>query len=93
MEFEQRLQTKLKMPSDARHALLKFFRRESILVERRNLSDMQCRDPHDIPILEAAVGGNSDYLVTGDKDLLVLKKIARIPICSPRQLYQTMMTE
>ena len=30
------------------------------------------RDPKDEPILAAALGGNADFLVTGDKDLLVL---------------------
>ena len=29
------------------------------------------RDPKDEPILAAALGGNADFLVTGDKDLLV----------------------
>ena len=30
------------------------------------------RDIDDVPILAAALGGNADYLVTGDDDLLVL---------------------
>lgn len=31
-----------------------------------------CRDPFDVPFLQLAVSGKADYLVTGDKDLLVL---------------------
>ena len=31
------------------------------------------RDPKDEPILAAAMGGNADYLVTGDGDLLALQ--------------------
>lgn len=36
------------------------------------------RDPKDVPILAAAIGGNADYLVTGDKDLLVLRDDPRL---------------
>ena len=31
-----------------------------------------CRDPADDKILELAVNGNADYIVTGDDDLLVM---------------------
>lgn len=31
-----------------------------------------CRDPKDNMILEAAVYGNAQYIITGDKDLLIL---------------------
>ena len=31
------------------------------------------RDPKDDFLLSAALGGNADYLITGDEDLLILK--------------------
>jgi uncharacterized protein len=34
--------------------------------------------------LSLAVASKADYIVTGDKDLLVLKKFEGIPILSPR---------
>jgi len=34
----------------------------------------ECRDPKDNFLLSLAVDGKADYLLTGDKDLLVLKK-------------------
>ncbi|MBA2518228.1 MAG: putative toxin-antitoxin system toxin component, PIN family [Chloroflexia bacterium] len=36
------------------------------------------RDPKDVPILAAAIGGNADYVVTGDKELLVLRDDPRL---------------
>lgn len=36
------------------------------------------RDPNDVPILAAALGGNADYLVTGDNDLLIHKDDPRL---------------
>ncbi|MBI3013261.1 MAG: putative toxin-antitoxin system toxin component, PIN family [Elusimicrobia bacterium] len=44
-----------------------------------------CRDPKDDIYLEAAVGGKAKLLISGDKDLLVLKEIYGIPILKPRE--------
>lgn len=41
-----------------------------------------CRDPADDHFLACAVAGKADALVTGDQDLLVLKKTGRSPIVS-----------
>jgi putative PIN family toxin of toxin-antitoxin system len=40
----------------------------------------KCRDPKDNFLLSLAVDGKADYLLTGDKDLLVLKKIGETEI-------------
>ncbi len=42
-----------------------------------------CRDPDDDKLLEMAVVGRADCLVTGDQDLLVLDPFQRIPILTP----------
>jgi predicted nucleic acid-binding protein len=34
-----------------------------------------CRDSKDNFLLSLAVDGNADYLITGDKDLLILEKV------------------
>ena len=43
-----------------------------------------CRDAGDQKYLEAAAGGRVRALVSGDKDLAVLKVIEGIPILTPR---------
>jgi putative PIN family toxin of toxin-antitoxin system len=43
-----------------------------------------CRDPDDVKILGLAIASNADYIITGDKDLLVLKNFQGIPILNPR---------
>lgn len=46
-----------------------------------------CRDPCDVPFLQLAVAGNADYLVTGDRDLLVLAgQFARAIVTADRFL-------
>jgi len=39
-----------------------------------------CRDEKDNFLLNLSIDGNADYLVTGDNDLLVLKKIEKTTI-------------
>ena len=43
-----------------------------------------CRDPKDNMILELAVSGNADIIVTGDSDLLVLNPFKEIFILNPQ---------
>lgn len=45
--------------------------------------DNAIRDPKDRMILACAVGGNADFIVSGDKDLLVLKTYQGIQIVTP----------
>ena len=44
-----------------------------------------CRDPDDDNILAAAESGKCDCIITGDKDLLVLKAYKGIDILNPRE--------
>jgi uncharacterized protein len=43
-----------------------------------------CRDPDDDNVLACAVGTGADYLVSGDKDLLVLDNCKGVKIIAPR---------
>lgn len=43
-----------------------------------------CRDPKDDKLLEVAVNGQADLIVTGDKDLLALHPFRGIEILAPR---------
>ncbi len=44
-----------------------------------------CRDPFDVPFLQLAVAGKADYLVSGDRDLLVLAGEFSCPIVTADQ--------
>ena len=44
-----------------------------------------CRDPKDDKLLELAISGKADFLVTGDKDLLVLNPFRGVEILTPRE--------
>jgi putative PIN family toxin of toxin-antitoxin system len=44
----------------------------------------ELRDPEDLLVLRCAVGANAMAIITGDNDLLTMKRFAGIPIMTPR---------
>lgn len=50
-----------------------------------------CRDPKDNIVLETAIA-RANFIVTGDKDLLILKSCLGIPIINPRE-FATVLSE
>ncbi len=44
-----------------------------------------CRDPDDDKLLETALMGEADCIVTGDQDLQVMSPFLHIPILSPTE--------
>jgi len=51
-----------------------------------------CRDPNDDMIIACALDADADYIVTGDEDLLILKRYRNILIINPRH-FETLFTE
>ena len=41
-----------------------------------------CRDPDDDQVIACAVVGQADVIVSGDRDLLALEQVGRIPVLS-----------
>ena len=64
-------------------------RGESVMPQRRITA---CRDPKDNVVLEVAVAGEADYIVTGDNDLLVLHPFEDIPIVGPAEFLKALET-
>ncbi len=58
-----------------------------------SLSSPVCRDPDDDHILATAVAGNCECIISGDKDLLVLKQFGDIKIFSPSEFSAQEKTE
>ena len=47
-----------------------------------------CRDPKDNMLLELAVAGEANFLITGDTDLLVLHPFREVQIMTPREFFE-----
>ena len=50
-----------------------------------------CRDSNDVMFLELALAGDADYLITGDKDLLVLPQIFQFKTMSPTEFINNLI--
>jgi putative PIN family toxin of toxin-antitoxin system len=48
-----------------------------------------CRDRKDNNVLEVAVNGRADLIITGDHDLLALRVFQEIPIITPSEYLRT----
>ena len=74
-----------KLPKDAKVArFLVELRRFCALVEPATLKAPASRDATDDVVIGTAVAAGASRLVTGDKDLLVLKRYGRVRIVSAR---------
>lgn len=68
-------------------------RKDAEQVSPAHLAKRVCRDPDDDWILATAVAGSADLIVTGDKDLLVLRRFQGIPIVTPRGFLELLEQE
>jgi uncharacterized protein len=65
--------------------LLLRFRAFVEITEITQQANIVIRDLDDIPVLDCALSGQADYIVTGDKDLLVLERFHNSSIVTVRE--------
>ncbi|HEY5297867.1 MAG TPA: putative toxin-antitoxin system toxin component, PIN family [Verrucomicrobiae bacterium] len=88
-ELADKLREKFQLNPD-KLPLLKIYADEATIVKPKPLSEPVCRDPDDDEVLATALTANAEIILTGDKDLLVLKQFQGIKILSPRQFVEWM---
>jgi uncharacterized protein len=86
-EVQRTLHKKLKMPQNSVQIIIDYLKEFCILSTYNKLSENICRDKNDNDIIALAFDNNVDYLITGDQDLLVLKKYKKVKIISPRDFW------
>lgn len=87
-EFEEKLSGKLGYTRQETREALSLLHGKMEIVDPASLGESICRDPDDDAVLAAALGGRCNCIVTGDKDLLVLEKIQKIPILTPADFWR-----
>ena len=70
------------LESDSK-ALIRALEKKAIIINPAIKIEV-CRDPHDNKVLECAVAGEADCIVTGDEDLQILNPFRSVEIISPR---------
>jgi putative PIN family toxin of toxin-antitoxin system len=86
-ECEKGFLKKIKLPKDVIQSNIDFIRKNSTVLQPVFVNPDICRDPDDLHVLGVALAGNVRFIVTGDEDLLIVKKIKNIKIYSPRQFW------
>jgi len=87
-ELAVHLQKKLKMPHEKVRLIVDYLRESSLVSEETSVTKTACRDKKDIHILGLAEKMRPDFIVTGDMDLLVLKKYRTTLIVTPREFWE-----
>lgn len=87
-EIEEKLRAKFGFSRRHTHLMTLFVARQMELVEVTSVVTV-CTDLDDDRILAAALDADCSLLVTGDADLLALKKFQGIDIVTPRQFSES----
>jgi putative PIN family toxin of toxin-antitoxin system len=84
-EFERVLVRKLAVPKgEARDAVRLVSEAADVILHPPELDTPTCRDSNDDNVLACSLAAETDYLVTGDADLLDLRSFRNTLIISPR---------
>ena len=87
-ELERTLRAKFKAPPDLISDILWLLRQDTLLAASEPLYTLDLKDRGDVAIASAAIHGGAALLITGDKELLGLRKVGTLEILSPRQFWE-----
>lgn len=92
IEVYRILHEKFKMPTKKVDEVIDYLKNFCETQKYEKLKGNICRDKDDDEILALAQSASADYIITGDKDLLVLETFNSIPIVSPWEFWQIVKT-
>lgn len=87
-ELRRVLVEKMGVPPTTVDAAERFLRDRGTVVNRGVSIGIELCDPDDVPVLEEAVGGEVDALVTGDRDLLEVAGRVPMEVTTPRGFWE-----
>jgi putative PIN family toxin of toxin-antitoxin system len=88
-EVKINLAKKLKLSDRLIKEIIDFLSENATLIDVEEIPKDICKDPEDARLLALAQKSGASYLITGDKDILLIKKFASSKILSPRQFWET----
>jgi putative PIN family toxin of toxin-antitoxin system len=91
-ELVRGLDKKFGVKPDLIREVVDLLHRDTVFAEPTEGVDIKLKDKDDLVILSAALSGSADLLITGDKELLSLKRVGRLAIVSPRGFWSKLRT-
>ena len=87
-EITKGLDKKIKIPLSVISNIVLYLKQNTRVIKPQKIENPQCRDPNDDHVLELCIAAKTQYLVTGDKDLLAMKSYQGIAILTPREFWE-----
>ncbi len=87
MEVKEKLIDKIRLPENTVHEIVDYLRAQAETVVPEKLNGSVCRDKDDEKVIGTALSGYAGFIITGDEDLLLLKKYKGIRIATPREFW------
>jgi putative PIN family toxin of toxin-antitoxin system len=91
-DVEDKLRRKIKVAPAVIEEFVKVLRHNADILEPVDVESAVCRDPDDLVVLGLVVPGQAQVIVTGDKDLLVIKAYRGARIMTPRGFWESQKT-
>jgi len=92
-EVKKVLQQKFKAPPSLASEFLNLLKQDTIKAKPSRLPRVAIKDKSDLIILAAALSGNDELLVTGDRELLDLGNVEGLDIVSPRAFWERLRSQ
>ena len=92
-EVKRVLQQKLKAPPSLASEFLNLLTQDTIKAKPSQLPKVAIKHKSDLIILAAALSGNAELLVTGDRELLDLGNVEGLDIVSPRAFWERLRSQ
>jgi putative PIN family toxin of toxin-antitoxin system len=86
-ETKEKLFEKIHLPKKTVLEIIDYLKGTAEVVEPENIKENVCRDKGDVMVIGTALSGKAQFIITGDEDLLILKKYKNIEIISPREFW------
>jgi len=88
-ELQQVLVERFHISRPVHQGIIELLRSQAVIIPKpESPAAIGVRDPDDEWVIASAVRGKANVLVTGDKDMLVLKRIGSMPIHDPRGFWE-----
>jgi putative PIN family toxin of toxin-antitoxin system len=86
-EVKEKLINKVHLPRNISLAIIDYLREITEIFKPEHVDSHICRDIDDLKIIGTAISGNARFIITGDEDLLALKKYGESEIITPREFW------
>lgn len=87
-EIKEKLINKICLPQSIVQDIINYLREQAEIFTPEKINESICRDKDDANIIGTALSGNAGFIITGDDDLLILKKYKDIEIVTPREFWE-----